>query len=52
MIKTILRAALVTTALAVGTFAVTAKEVVVWWDFFSGGDGVRMKALLDQLANC
>ena len=25
-----------------------AKEEVVWWDFLSGGDGVRMKTLLDQ----
>jgi multiple sugar transport system substrate-binding protein len=48
MIKTILKAALVTTALVAGTFTASAKEVVVWWDFLSGGDGVRMKALLDQ----
>ena len=25
-----------------------AKEEVVWWDFLSGGDGVRMKTLLKQ----
>ena len=25
-----------------------AKETVVWWDFLGGGDGVRMKTLLDQ----
>lgn len=28
--------------------AVNAKETVVWWDFLSGGDGVRMKALIEQ----
>ncbi len=25
-----------------------AQETVVWWDFLGGGDGVRMKALLDE----
>ena len=25
-----------------------AKDTIVWWDFLSGGDGVRMKALIDQ----
>ena len=25
-----------------------AEETVVWWDFLSGGDGVRMKAMLDE----
>ncbi|WP_417743836.1 extracellular solute-binding protein [Salipiger sp.] len=25
-----------------------AQQTVTWWDFFSGGDGVRMKALIDQ----
>jgi multiple sugar transport system substrate-binding protein len=25
-----------------------AKETVVWWDFLGGGDGVRMKSLLEQ----
>jgi len=33
--------------LALGT-AVQAKETVVWWDFLSGGDGVRMKALIER----
>ncbi|MES3677783.1 ABC transporter substrate-binding protein [Halomonas elongata] len=27
---------------------VLAETEVVWWDFFAGGDGVRMKALIDQ----
>lgn len=25
-----------------------AQQTVTWWDFFAGGDGVRMKALIDQ----
>lgn len=25
-----------------------AEETVVWWDFLGGGDGVRMKTLIDQ----
>ena len=37
-------------ALAAGLFASTAhaEETVVWWDFLSGGDGVRMKQLLSD----
>ena len=23
-------------------------ETIVWWDFLSGGDGIRMKAMLDE----
>lgn len=48
MIRSILRTALVTTALLAGTFSVAAQETVVWWDFLGGGDGVRMKALLEK----
>ena len=33
--------------LALGTAAMAA-ENVVWWDFLSGGDGVRMKKLIDE----
>jgi len=34
-------------------FAVSAfaQENVVWWDFLSGGDGVRMKALIERFNN-
>jgi multiple sugar transport system substrate-binding protein len=39
-------AALLSTALWAG--AAQAQEVVEWWDFLSGGDGVRMKALIDR----
>ena len=46
MIRKILGAALATTALMVG--AAHATETIVWWDFLSGGDGVRMKAMLDE----
>ncbi len=28
--------------------AARATETIVWWDFLSGGDGVRMKAMLDE----
>lgn len=28
--------------------AAQAKETVVWWDFLSGGDGVRMKKLIED----
>ena len=41
-----LKAALVTSALMVS--GAQAQEVVEWWDFLSGGDGVRMKTLIDE----
>ncbi len=47
MTKTIKRLALVSTALMALTSAVAAQQTVVWWDFLAGGDGVRMKALID-----
>ena len=28
--------------------AAQATETIVWWDFLSGGDGIRMKAMLDE----
>ncbi len=35
-------------ALTLGSAAVAqAKTQIVWWDFLSGGDGVRMKALIN-----
>ena len=44
--RTRMMAALLSSALlATGA---TAKETVVWWDFLGGGDGVRMKSLLDD----
>ncbi|MET0905754.1 MAG: extracellular solute-binding protein [Tardiphaga sp.] len=41
-------AMLSTTAATLFLGAVQAQENVVWWDFLSGGDGVRMKALIEQ----
>lgn len=39
-------AALLSSALTAG--AAQAQEVVEWWDFLSGGDGARMKVLIDR----
>jgi multiple sugar transport system substrate-binding protein len=44
VISRILKAALLSSALFVSS--AQAKEVVVWWDFLGGGDGVRMKQLI------
>ena len=46
MIRKVLYTPLATMALTVG--AARAEETIVWWDFLSGGDGVRMKAMLDE----
>jgi multiple sugar transport system substrate-binding protein len=46
MIRKLLYATLATAALTAG--AARAEETIVWWDFLSGGDGVRMKAMLDE----
>ena len=46
MIRKVLYATLASAALMVG--AARATETIVWWDFLSGGDGVRMKAMLDE----
>jgi multiple sugar transport system substrate-binding protein len=43
------RTAVAATALFAGSAMVAAaQEEVIWWDFLSGGDGVRMKALIDD----
>lgn len=47
MIRSIFRTALASTALLVATAAM-AQETVVWWDFLGGGDGVRMKKLIED----
>ena len=41
-----IRAAVVA-AMGFGT-AAQAQETVVWWDFLGGGDGARMKQLIDR----
>ncbi len=46
--KSFLKAALVTTALLTTVGVATAAETVVWWDFLGGGDGVRMKKLIED----
>ena len=46
VISRILKAALLSSALFVS--AAEAKEVVIWWDFLGGGDGVRMKQLISD----
>ncbi len=30
------------------TMAAEAQQTVVWWDFLAGGDGVRMRTLIDE----
>jgi multiple sugar transport system substrate-binding protein len=46
VIRKLLWAAAAASALMVGV--AEAKETIVWWDFLSGGDGVRMKAMLEE----
>lgn len=41
------RLALISTAVLALTGVAHAQQNVVWWDFLAGGDGVRMKALID-----
>jgi len=49
VIRNFLRAALLGTALiGAAATAVQAAETVVWWDFLGGGDGVRMKKLIED----
>ena len=47
MMKGYFRKALATAALSLRAGA-QAKETVVWWDFLGGGDGVRMKKLIED----
>ena len=46
MIRKAFTATLACALLAAG--AARATETIVWWDFLSGGDGVRMKAMLNE----
>src|SRR5687768_17737649 len=43
-----LKSVLLAGALASAPFSAVAQETIIMWDFFTGGDGVRMKALLDK----
>jgi multiple sugar transport system substrate-binding protein len=46
VIRKLICAAAAFSALTLGV--AQAKETVVWWDFLSGGDGVRMKKLIED----
>ncbi len=46
--KGIIRAALAATAVIALSVGASAKETVIWWDFLGGGDGVRMKKLIED----
>ena len=46
MIRKVLFATLASLALTAS--AARAEDTIVWWDFLSGGDGVRMKAMLEE----
>ena len=46
MIRKIVYATLASAALM--ATAARAEETIVWWDFLSGGDGVRMKSMIDE----
>lgn len=48
MMHTLRKLALASSALVVLATSAHAQQTVVWWDFLAGGDGVRMKALIDQ----
>ncbi|MDB5613651.1 MAG: sugar transporter substrate-binding protein [Devosia sp.] len=47
-VKNLFKIAMLSTVALLSVGGVQAKEDVVWWDFLSGGDGVRMKALIEQ----
>jgi multiple sugar transport system substrate-binding protein len=49
--KGILRAALAATALVALSAGASAQQTVIWWDFLGGGDGVRMKKLIEDFNN-
>ncbi|MGN6099520.1 MAG: extracellular solute-binding protein, partial [Devosia sp.] len=48
--KRLMKAALAATALlTIGAVSVAqAEDTLVWWDFLGGGDGVRMKAMIEE----
>src|SRR3569833_2491376 len=48
--KRLLKTALAATALlTIGAVSVAqAEDTLVWWDFLGGGDGVRMKSMIDE----
>lgn len=46
--KSLYRLALVSSTVLAMSVNALAQETVVWWDFLGGGDGVRMKALIEE----
>src|SRR5215211_8246929 len=46
--RSILVKAFATAALATWITGAQAQEKVIWWDFLGGGDGVRMKTLIEK----
>ncbi len=46
--KGILRTGLAAAAIVALGASAQAKETVIWWDFLGGGDGVRMKQMIDE----
>ena len=49
--KNILKAAVCAAALLGTAVAASAQQKVIWWDFLGGGDGVRMKKLIEDFNN-
>src|SRR6185369_4508290 len=47
----LLTKALAAAALMTSLSAAQAQEKVVWWDFLGGGDGIRMKKLIEDFNN-
>jgi multiple sugar transport system substrate-binding protein len=43
-----LKALLLASMTAMAVLPAQAAETITWWDFFTGGDGVRMKALIND----
>ncbi|PYE85893.1 extracellular solute-binding protein [Pseudoroseicyclus aestuarii] len=43
-----LRTTMAASLAALMAMPAAAQETVVWWDFLAGGDGVRMKSLIEQ----
>ncbi|WP_395814006.1 extracellular solute-binding protein [Devosia sp.] len=46
--RSLMKTVLVSTALMSFASIASATETVVWWDFLGGGDGVRMKKLIED----
>jgi multiple sugar transport system substrate-binding protein len=47
MTMRLIKSLLLGTVLGLAALPAAAQQDIIWWDFLSGGDGVRMKALID-----